>query len=184
MPQCGELTADGVPCQRRTDGNPCFMHDASGPPSGHGGQLENNNAVGNAGGGAPPLNTNAQIHAGFADVDKHYFRLEGDEKEWVNALAEAISERSKSDFSAKERNRLARKIATFHHQWHCAVTDTFQRGWVLEREETHEPTGKTYTVQRLNPATRADLMISHRMRRLYRLLRTYSTPDGRPWTEW
>lgn len=184
MPQCGVLTANDTPCQRRTDGGPCFMHDANGPPSSHGGQPGNDNAVGNSGGGAPPLNTNAQIHAGFANIEKHYQRLEGEEKEWVDNLAEAIAERSKADFSSTKRDRLALRIAILHHKWHCAVADTFDRGWVIEREETHEPTGETDTVRRLNPALRADLSMSRKMRRLYRTLRTYSTPDGRPWTEW
>jgi hypothetical protein len=184
MPQCGVSTANGTPCQRRTDGGPCFMHDESGPPSSHGGQPGNKNAVGNSGGGAPPLNANAVIHAGFSDPEKHYQRLEGEAKEWVDDLADSITEQSKAGFSPEETKRLARRIATLHHQWDCAAVDTLERGWVIEREETHEPAGKTYTVNRLNPALRAGRSMSRRKYRLYRTLRTYSIPDGRPWSEW
>lgn len=67
--------------------------------------------------------------------------------------------------------------------WDCASVDSFERGWVLEHEETHEPTGETYTVYRLNAALWADLAISRRKRALARDLRVYRTPDGLPWDE-
>lgn len=184
MAQCGVSTANGTPCQRRTDGGPCFMHDESGPPSRHGGQPGNENAVGNSGGGAPPLNFNAGIHAGFSDVEKHYERLHSEVKQWVNDLAESYVAASKADLPREEIEAKARELATLTHMWRCAAADTLRRGWSLEYEETHEPTGKTYTVHRLNPALRADKAINRRCQRLMRELRVYNSPDGRPWDEW
>lgn len=183
MPTCGVSTDSGTECQRRTDGGPCFMHDRSGPPSSHGAPLRNNNAVGNSGGGAPPLNFNAEVHAGFSDWEKHYERLWGDAKEWVDELTKDYINRSRADLSDEEIEAKAREAGTLAHMWRCASADSFRRGWVLEHEETHETTGETYTVHRLNAALRADLAISRRKRRLARELRVYRTPDGLPHSE-
>lgn len=184
MPECGVLTDSGKECQRRTDGGPCFMHDLSGPPSSHGAPLGNDNAVGNSGGGAPPLNSNAVVHAGFSNWEKHYERLRGEAKKWVDEIAEDHINRSKADLPEDVIESKAREVSTLAHMWRCASADSLKRGPVLEHEETHEPTGKTYTVHRLNPAFRADMAISRRELRLTRELRVYNTPDGRPWTEW
>lgn len=102
MPTCGASTDSGTECQRRTDGEPCFMHDWDGPPSSHGAPLGNNNAVGNSGGGAPKGNFNAGIHAGFSDWRKHYERLWGEAKEWVDELTEDYIARSKADLPDRE----------------------------------------------------------------------------------
>jgi hypothetical protein len=184
MAHCDVPTASGTPCQRLTDGGPCFMHDESGPSSDHGGQPGNTNAVGNSGGGAPPLNTNAMIHGGFSDPDKYYQRLDGEAKAWVDGLTDCIVARSKAEFTAAQTKRLARRAATLHHQWYSTAIDTRERGLVVERQETHEPTGTTSTVERVNPALLAGRWISRQGSRIHRTLRTYSTPDGRPWTEW
>jgi hypothetical protein len=144
----------------------------------------NDFAVGNSGGGAPPLNVNAEVHAGFSDWEKHYERLWGEAKEDADEIAQEYVEISKADLPPEVIEEKAREYATLGHMWMCVTKDTFERGWVLEREETHEPTGETYTVHRRNPALRADIAISRRQRELARELRLYSTPDGRPWTEW
>ena len=62
MPTCGEQTDDGSPCGRLVGAESarCFLHDESGPPSSHGAPTGNDNAVGNAGGGASDGNTNAR----------------------------------------------------------------------------------------------------------------------------
>lgn len=183
MPECGVLTDCGTECQRRTDGGPCFMHSDGGPPSSHGAPSGNDNAVGNSGGGAPKGNFNAGIHAGFSDWRKHYERLAPDAREWADKYAESLITRSKADLPDSEIETRAREAGTLAHMWDCAAVDTFERGWVIEREETHEPTGKIYTVARSNPALRAELAISRRKRAIARELRVYHTPDGLPHDE-
>lgn len=153
MPTCGDPTSDGTPCNRRTDG------------------------------GAPKGNFNAGIHAGFSDWRKHYDRLGPDVREWVDNYADSLITRSKADLPDSEIEAKARETGTLAHMWRCASADSFKRGWVLESEETHEPTGKTYTIHRLNAALRADLAISRRKRALARELRVYRTPDGLPHSE-
>jgi hypothetical protein len=180
MPTCGALTDSGTECQRRTDGGPCFIHSDGGPPSSHGAPPGNDNAVGNSGGGAPEGNFNAGIHAGFSDWRKHYERLTPDAKAWVDEHAESLITRSKADLTDSEIEAKAREAGTLAHMWRCATADSLKRGWVLESDETHEPTGKSYSVRRLNPALRADLAISRRIRALARELQVYHTPDGLP----
>lgn len=180
MATCGVLTDRDTRCQRRTDGGRCFMHDSSGPPSSHGAPHGNDNAVGNSGGGAPVLNFNAGTHAGFSDVEKHYQRLWGDAKEWVDELAADYVEVSKANLPQTVIDGKACELATLSHLWRCTTVDTLDRGWVIEDEQTHEPTGQTYSVSRLNPALRAEMAISRRERELFRVLRLAPTPDGRP----
>jgi hypothetical protein len=184
MAHYGVPTASGTPCQRRTDGGPCFMHDESGPPSDHGGRPGNTNAVGNSGGGAPPLNTNAMIHGGFSDPDKYYQRLDGEAKTWVDGLTDCIVARSKAEFTAEQTKRLARRAATLHHQWYSTAMDTRERGLVVERKKSHEPTGTTSTVERVNPALPVGRSLSRQEHRIYRTLGVYPTPNDCPWTEW
>lgn len=82
--RCGSTDTGGdEPCQRQIaddrDREHCWEHanpgeSVSGAPSE---SLEGNqNAAGNAGGGAPELNANAAKHHGWADPLKHYERLE------------------------------------------------------------------------------------------------------------
>lgn len=160
------------------------MHDATGPPSSHGAPTGNQNAVGNSGGGALPLNFNAGTHAGFSSVDKHYRRLYGEAKEEIDRLAAGYVEVSKANLPRAAIKEKARELATLDHLWACTTIDTLDRGLSIKTEETHEPTGQTYTVHRLNPAIRAEFANSSREFALWRELRLYPSPDGRPCSEW
>lgn len=162
MATCGVFTDRDTECRRRTDGGPCFMHDSSGPPSSHGAPAGNQNAGGNAGGGAPELNFNAGTHGGFSDWEKHYERLVGDDKRRVDERTAGYVDCSRANLPDMVIEGMARELATLSDMWYGTTLDTLDRGPVLEQEKTHEPTGQTYTVYRLNPAFRAEMANSAR----------------------
>ena len=69
--RCGHPTTTGPGTCDRTipdEADVCFLHDESGTPLGHGALEGNANAVGNSGGSAPPMNSNALVHGGFRDL--------------------------------------------------------------------------------------------------------------------
>jgi hypothetical protein len=75
----------------------------------------NDRAAGNPGGGAPELNTNAQIHGGFADWEKAYERFDDETREYVDRLAADMQETAAEHapkVSADRRERLAKEKAT------------------------------------------------------------------------
>lgn len=80
----GHPTPSG-PCERRPDVDHCFMHNENSPPRSHGAPLGNDNAKGNPG-GAPIGNFNAGTHGAWSDWRKHYDRLVGDAKKYVDGL--------------------------------------------------------------------------------------------------
>lgn len=143
--RCGSPTPTG-PCRRQVAGDAdrdrCFMHDETGPPSSHGAPLDNTNAVENTGGGAPPLNTNAQIHGAFGDPQLVDARLVHADREYVDALAAAIAPRLATDADARE---LALSLYTAQ----LAETDVFERGLVLTGEDGHSRANPTVNQARL-----------------------------------
>lgn len=159
MPRCGHPTPSG-PCERTVpaEADLCFMHDSSGPPRSHSAPTGNENAVGNSGGGAPRLNTNAAKHHGWSDPDKHYQRLEGDGKTWVDDRIAWYIEQANTDLSADEIEAKARRLATIDHQNWLTIIDTLDRGLSIEREETHN--GQTITRRVANPAFKAGYRLS------------------------
>jgi hypothetical protein len=180
--RCGHPTPSG-PCERRIapDVNRCFMHDESGPPRSHGAPLGNDNAEGNPGGGAPSGNFNAGTHGAWSDWRKHYDRLVGDAKEYVDDLTNACIEKSKADLPDDIREEKARELATRYHLCDLAAVYVFEEGWGVEHEV--EFGDQTVTVLKVNPALSAEFRHKRRQRDLRRELRVYPSPDGRPWTE-
>ena len=173
MPTCGEVTHTGDACQRPTDGRPCFLHDESGPPSTHGAPLGNDNAVGNSGGGAPRLNSNAEIHGGFGEWRKVYDRLDGKTKEHTNLLIADLREIAREhapDIDPERREELIQEYATLSIMHEKASCDAFAfdtdgaRGFVIEEER--ESGGETYTSYKANPALRASRSHTARQREL------------------
>lgn len=183
-PTCGHPTDSGGPC-KRTVAEPdkhCFMHTGNGAPSGHGAPPENDNAVGNSGGGAPVGNTNAEKHGAWNDPLKEYKRLGGKEKEYIDELTESIVKKSKANLPQKEIERKARYLAILMRQSH--------RGWAyaihieeLEVKRKREVKGGMLVTWVLNPALEADSRRRSKQRKLSLELRTYPSPDGRPYSE-
>lgn len=176
-PQCDHPTPSG-PCERRVgdDDEVCFLHDESGPPSSHGAPEGNDHAVGNAGGGAPAQNTNAEIHGGFADLELLAERLDDSEQEHVDRLAAAAVDRSEQnapEMDSGERERLARRYALLDVQLKKAEGDLAGpeqggRGIAVQREVTVEMDGGpvTGTGTALNPVWDVQHRIRQRQRRL------------------
>lgn len=181
MATCEHPTNTG-PCQRSVHDEDarCFMHDGTGTPPRHGAPTGNQNAVGNSGGGAPIGNFNAGVYGAWSDWRKHYDRLIADAKEYVDELTDAYLEKSKADLSNDVLEEKAREAATRSHLWQLAVGHVFEAGWGVEREVELED--RTVIVPKVNPALTAELRHSRRIRKLKHELRTYPSPDGRPWT--
>lgn len=144
--------------------------------SGGGAPEGNDNAVGNDG-GAPKWNWNAAKHHGWSDPLKHYHRLGGEGKEWVNDLLAAYVERyalvHRMDAEEVEADEDVmddlRSLAAMLHQWRLATASTLRDGMIVEREREYEkPNGEmvTYTAEVVNPAENASLRTSQRERNL------------------
>ncbi|MFB9825221.1 hypothetical protein [Halobaculum roseum] len=144
---------------------------------------ENDFAEGNAGGGAPELNTNAEIHGGFADWRKVYDRLEGADRARVDRLIESMRETAiehAPEVSAERRERLLKEKATLSVMNTRAMADTIgtpedpvggARGFVIEEDREHA--GEHYTVHKANPALGASTAIAARQRMIAEELRLW-----------
>jgi hypothetical protein len=125
---CGAETADGGSCNRRTaDGGPCYLHDKSGIPNTHGAPEGNQNAVGNSGGGAPVGNTNALTHGSYASRETLWSKMSAAEREWFEALREAVIHRLDSD-----QESVGEDVAWVLYRRSLADVDLAERGLVVE----------------------------------------------------
>lgn len=184
MANCSAPKSGGDLCQRTVpeSGDRCFMHDASGPPSNHGAPLGNDNAVGNAGGGAPAENTNAVIHGGFCDTALLGERLSGPAREAADERAESAIEQSREtapDLDEDERRRLAWRWAVLSHQWDSASADTVNhpesRGMRWIEGKTFDTSDGVITVEEqvVNPALMQSVRLSRRQDRIAEKLKLY-----------
>lgn len=187
MATCEYPTNTG-PCQRSVHDEDahCFMHDGAGTPPRHGAPLGNQNAVGNSGGGAPPRNTNAEKYGSWNDPLKEYDRFDDRSKEFVEELVRDIVARSKADLPEEQIEMKARRIAVLNvmhsRGWAYALDNDDCEGLAVERERELED-GTTVIVVVLNPAIEADHRNDSKSYKLQRELRTYPTPDGRPYPD-
>lgn len=151
-------------------GNDYAVGNDGGAPPG------NDNAAGNDG-GPPEGNANAAKHHGWSDPLKHYHRLAGFAREWVDDLLGehvehyALVHRMDTETveaDAEVMDRL-RALAAMHHQWRLATAATSRDGLIVEREREYEKSdGETvrYTTEVIHPAENASLRISQRQRNL------------------
>lgn len=156
----------------------CRLHGgAGGAPKG------NQNAVGNAGGGAPELNRNSWKHGGFADTKKLDARLAGDAREHVDTLAESMIERAAEtapEIPADRRRALARKAAVLMHQSMLANADLIA-GRGISWECEHTVTGAdgepvTITEPMVNPAFMQTVRLTERHDRIWDELNLWPNP--------
>jgi hypothetical protein len=176
-------TSDGY-CQKHPINGTgrCRLHGgAGGAPEG------NQNAVGNAGGGAPALNRNSWKHGAFADVEKLDARLEGDAREHVDTLAASLLDRAAEtvpEMPVDRRWELAREAAVLLHQTMLANADLIAsenggRGFAWERERTIETSDGetvTYTEAVANPVWRQSIRLTERHDRIYDELNLWPAP--------
>jgi hypothetical protein len=175
---CGATNNRGDPCglpagwgTPGSGGDRCKFH--GGLSSKNTDYLENNDhAVGNPGGGAPELNTNAEIHGGYASWEKAYKRLEGDAKEHVEILCDCMREDMEAtDIPEQRREELIKERATLSILYLRAALDTFERGVLLEEEHEHE--GETFTTTKANPTLTRTADIIARKRQIADELELY-----------
>lgn len=180
--RCGAPTSSGS-CDRLIpeEAEACFMHTGDGPPNSHGAPIGNTNAIGNSGGGAPVGNTNALKYGSWSDPEKHYERLEGKSKQFVDELIGDIIDRSKADLPQGEIEAKARRLASVMHLENNGWAHAFDEGLTVERER--EVGGSTVTDEVVHPAVEGDFRLSSKVSKLYRELRLYPSPDGRPWSD-
>ena len=189
---CGATNNRGEPCKLPagwgtpgSGGGRCKFHGGSSTGPGDTSHLEENDfAEGNAGGGAPNGNTNAEIHGGFSDWRKAYDRLDDATKAHVEKLRDCMRETAKEhapDVPEERRERLIKEKATLSVLYRRSAADTVgtpenpidgARGLVIEEEREHN--GETYTVHKANPALRAGFTISRRKASIARELRLWS----------
>ncbi len=187
---CGATNNRGEPCQLPagwgtpgSGGDRCRFHGGASTGPDDTEHLEGNaHAEDNPGGGAPELNTNAEIHGGFGDWRKAYERFDDDTREHVDAVAADVRETAAEHapgVDAEERGELAREYAalsvmkrrTTADAWPDPDGDGPGRGFLIERE--FEGGGETVTVERPNPALRAEQTIRTRRREIAESLRLW-----------
>lgn len=144
---------------------------------------DNDHAVGNSGGGAPPLNRNAEIHGAFGDLDLLEQRLAGDALAYVEKIREStldMSRDARPSLSEDRRERLAREYALLFYQWHQATVDTFERGMGLTREKTFETADGDVTaeVEVANPTLGRSSQIARRQHRIGNVLGLWDRTRG------
>lgn len=181
---CGATNRHGEPCSLPagwgtpgSGGSRCKFHGgASTGPKDTEHLEENEFAEGNAGGGAPEGNTNAEIHGGFGDWRTVYDRLDEDTRAYVDALVSDMRETAKEhapEVSAERRERLLKEKATLSVMWRRTAFDTAgtpedpvdgARGIVIEEEREFD--GDTYTVEKPNPAWDAGHRLTVRQRKI------------------
>lgn len=177
--KCGLPAGWGVP---GSGGKRCKFHGgASSGPNDTTHLVENDFAKGNAGGGAPTGNTNAEIHGGFGDWQNVYERLDDGEREYVEWLINTTRKRVKAtDIDDERREQLLREWATLRllsdRVWVdlvCVDNDGSGPGRGMIIEERREHNGETYTVAKANPAWNAETRIRQRKRTIGETLRLF-----------
>lgn len=187
---CGATTSSGGPCQLPagwgtpgTGGGRCRYHGGASTGPTDTSHLENNDfAEGNAGGGAPEGNANAEIHGGFSDWRKAYERFDEDTREYVDKIAaewRAEAATHAPDVPAETRADLCLEKATTAILERRASADVWAaldgsgpgRGLVVEKTVTRD--GDPVTVEGLNPASRARHALSRRQREIADRLRLW-----------
>jgi hypothetical protein len=188
---CGATNNRDEPCKLPagwgtpgSGGSRCRFHGgASTGPSDTEHLEDNSYAEGNAGGGAPEGNTNAEIHGGFSDWRKAYERFDADTRAYVDRMIADMREVAKKhapEVDADRREELLKEKATLSILWRRASFDTFgtpenptegARGVVIE--EDVEIDGETYTVEKMNPAFEATFQHSGRKRQIAKELRLW-----------
>lgn len=181
-------------------GEPCSLPAGWGTPGSQGGRCrfhggastepdetdyleENDFAEGNAGGGPPELNTNAEIHGGFGDWEKAYERFDADTRAYVHKLIECMRDEAKehaADVDANRRERLLKEKTTLSILWKRAAADMLgtpgdsikgARGLVIEEEREYD--GETDTVRKVNPADDAIHANQNRQREIAKELQLW-----------
>ena len=187
---CGATNNRGEPCQLPagwgtpgSGGERCKFHGGASTGPSDTSHLEgNDHAEGNPGGGAPNGNANAEIHGGFSDWRKAYERFDDATREFVDKIATDYQHEAAEHaphIPADERVRLCREIATLSVLGRRARDDVWcgidgsesGRGLVVERAVTRD--GTTYSVDGLNPASRAAVACSNRRREIAKRLRLW-----------
>jgi len=185
---CGATNNRGEPCSLPAGwGTPgsqkgrCKFHGGSSTGPSDTSYLEGNDfAKDNPGGGAPALNSNAEIHGGFGDWRKAYERFDEDTKATVHRLEDSMRETAKEhapDVDADRRDELLREKATLMVMEPRASYDTFAieaddaRGMVIEEEI--EIDGETYINKKANPAFEASHRLMKRQFEIAKELRLY-----------
>jgi hypothetical protein len=187
---CGATNNRGEPCKlpagwgtpgSATRGRCKFHGGGSTGPSDTEHLEDNSYAEGNAGGGAPEGNTNAEIHGGFADWEKAYERFDEGTRDYVALLISDMRETAKEhapEVDAERREQLLKEKATLSILWDRAAADTLgtpkdpvegSRGFVIEERREHG--GETYTVHKANPALQAGHSLRSRKREIAKELR-------------
>jgi len=188
---CGATNNRGEPCSLPagwgtpgSGGTRCRFHGGASTGAKNTNHLEENDfAEGNAGGGAPELNTNAEIHGGFGDWEKAYERFDADTRAYVHKLIECMRGEAKEHapgVDADRRERLLKEKATLSILRRRAAADTLgtpknpvegARGLVIE--ETVDADGESYTVPKVNPAITAETKLSARQREIAKELKLW-----------
>lgn len=191
---CGATNNRGEPCglpagwgTPGSGGERCKFHGgaSTGPTDTE--HLEDNDfAEGNAGGGAPELNTNAATaHGMWGDWRKVYDRLPEERKDYVDRLASGRVEKTKPytpDMDADRRERLALEYTVLREIQGRVDYDIFAGFAVQEDKEPAEDArgfavkeeveidGETYEIDKRNPALDRRGEIAARRRRIEREL--------------
>lgn len=158
MAICGYATPSG-PCERTVadETDICFMHSGDGTPPGHGAPPDNQNAVGNSGGGPPAGNANAAKYHGWSDPHLHYERLESDAKEHVDERTELYVDHATADLLQDEIEEKAQLLATLEHQSWLSLFEVLDSGLAVER--TREIDGEQFIYSVVNPAAEAEFRL-------------------------
>lgn len=181
---CGAANREGEPCSLPagwgtpgSGGRRCKFHGgASSGPRDTSHLEENDFAEGNAGGGAPELNTNAQTANGiWSNWRKVYDRLPEERKDYVDRIAVERAEKVEPytpEMDADRRERLALEYGVLRVIQGRVDYDIFAgmaenpaedaRG-VYVKEDV-EIDGETYTVDKPNPALTRDGSLRSRRR--------------------
>jgi hypothetical protein len=180
---CGATASSGEPCQLPagwgtpgSGGGRCRYHGGcSTGPDDTDHLQDNDHAAGNPGGGAPELNTNAEVHGGFGDWQKVYDRLDDEPRAYVDSIAADYRETAAEHapgVDADRRATLCREMGTLSIMQQRASADVWAdadgdgpgRGLLVER--TVDRDGVTFTTEELNPAFRADRALCRRQREI------------------
>lgn len=184
--RCNATTRSGGHCEKHpAEGRSrCHLHGgASTGPRDTSHLEENDHAAGNPGGAPPELNTNAQIHDGFADWETAYERFDESTRGHVDRIAADIRETAAEyapDVDAERRAELAREKATLSVLETRATADVIctrgdsapGRGFIVEREIEGDD-GETVTKRVANPALSAQVALSRRQREIAEELRLW-----------
>ena len=188
---CGATNNRGGPCKLPagwgtpgSGGGLCKFHGGASTGPKNTDHLEDNGfAKGNSGGGAPELNTNAEIHGGFGDWRKEYERLDDETKAWVARYVDSAREtvnKHAPEVAPDRREELLREYATriiLEQKAGCDVwlsLDGSGEGRGIEIvEKTVEHNGETYTITKPNPALKASRQHDSRQRKIAKELRLY-----------